>query len=65
MVRIWQLNSPYHTKVNKSIPSSSVDNEIPLAVKVALATSLGVDIFVGGRLGGESVYDYIFGDGSR
>ena len=38
MVRIWQLNLPYHTKVNKSIPSSSVDTQIPLAGKLALAT---------------------------
>ena len=37
-MRIWQLNSPYHTKVNKSIPSSSVDTQITLAGKVALAT---------------------------
>ena len=35
---IRQLNSPYHTKVHKSIPSCSVDTQIPLAGKVALAT---------------------------
>ena len=38
LVRIRRLNLPYHTKVNKSIPSSSVDTQIPLEVKVALAT---------------------------
>ena len=38
LVRIRQLNSPYHTKVNKYIPTSSVDTQITLAGKVALAT---------------------------
>ena len=38
MVRIRQINSPYHTNFSKSIPSSSVDTQIPLAGKVALAT---------------------------
>ena len=38
LVRIWEINSPYHTNVSKSIPSSSVDTQIPLAGKVALAT---------------------------
>ena len=38
LVRIQQLNSPYHTKVNKYILSSSVDIQIPLAGKVALDT---------------------------
>ena len=37
-VRIRQINSSYHTNVSKSIPSSSVDTQIPLAGKVALAT---------------------------
>ena len=37
-MRLWQLNLPYHTKVNKSISSSSIDTQIPLAGKVALAT---------------------------
>ena len=37
LVRIWQINSPYHTNVSKSIRSSSVYTQIPLAVKVALA----------------------------
>ena len=39
LVRIQKINSPYHTKVSKSIPSSSVDTRIPLEGKVALATS--------------------------
>ena len=38
LVRICQINSPYHTNFSKSIPSSSVDTQIPLAGKVALAT---------------------------
>ena len=38
MVSIRQINSPYHTNFSKSIPSSSVDTQIPLAGKVALAT---------------------------
>ena len=38
LVRIRQINSPYHTNFSKSIPSSSVDTQIPLAGKVALAT---------------------------
>ena len=38
LVRIRQINSPYHTNFSKSIPSSSVDNKIPLAGKVALST---------------------------
>ena len=38
LVRIRQINLPYHTNVSKSIPSSSVDTQIPLAGKVALAT---------------------------
>ena len=38
LVRIQQINSPYHTNVGKSIPSSSVDTQITLAGKVALAT---------------------------
>ena len=38
LVRIRQINSPYHTNVSKSIPSSSVDTQISLAGKVALAT---------------------------
>ena len=38
LVRIRQINSPYHTNVSKSIPSSSVDTQIPLAGNVALAT---------------------------
>ena len=38
LTRIWQINSPYHTNFSKSIPSSSVDTQIPLAGKVALAT---------------------------
>ena len=36
--RIRQINLPYHTKLNKSIRSGSVDTQIPLAGKVALAT---------------------------
>ena len=40
LVRIRQINSPYHTNVSKSIPSSSVDTHISLAGKVALATFL-------------------------
>ena len=39
LVRIRQINSPYHTNFSKYIPSSSVDTQIPLAGKVALATS--------------------------
>ena len=38
LVRIRQINLPYHTNFSKSIPSSSVDTQIPLAGKVALAT---------------------------
>ena len=38
MVSIREINSPYHTNVSKSIPSSSVDTQIPLAGKVALST---------------------------
>ena len=38
LVRIRQINSPYHTNVSKSIPSSSVDTQIPLAGKVSLVT---------------------------
>ena len=38
LVRIWKINSPYHTNINKSITSSTVDTLIPLAGKVALAT---------------------------
>ena len=38
LVSIRQINSPYHTNLSKSIPSSSVDNQIPLAGKVVLAT---------------------------
>ena len=38
LVRIRKINSPYHTNVNNSITSSSVDNLIPLAGKVTLAT---------------------------
>ena len=38
LVRIPQINSPYHTNFIKSITSSSVDTRIPLAGKVALAT---------------------------
>ena len=38
LVRIWQINSSYHTNFSKSIPSSSVDTQSPLAGKVALAT---------------------------
>ena len=40
LVRIRQINSPYYTNFGKSIPSSSVDNQIPLAGKVALATCI-------------------------
>ena len=40
LVRIWQINSPYHTNINKSITSSSVDTLIPLAGKVALSTQV-------------------------
>ena len=40
LVRIWQINSPYHTNFSKSIPSSSVDTQIPLAGKVVLATQV-------------------------
>ena len=39
LARIRQINSPYHTNFSKSIPSSSIDTQIPLAGKVALATS--------------------------
>ena len=39
LVRIRKINSPYHTNFSKSIPSSSVDTQIPLAGKVALALS--------------------------
>ena len=35
MVRIWQINSLYHTNVNNYITSSSVDTLITLAGKVA------------------------------
>ena len=38
LVRIRQINLPYHTNISESIPSSSVDTQIPLAGKVALAT---------------------------
>ena len=38
LVRIRQINSPYHTNINKSITISSVYTIIPLAGKVALAT---------------------------
>ena len=38
LVRIRQINSPYNTNISKSIPSSSVDNQIPISGKVALAT---------------------------
>ena len=38
LVKIWQINLPYHTNVSKSIPSSSVDTQIPLVGNVALAT---------------------------
>ena len=41
LVRIRKIYSPYHTNVSKSIPSSSVDTQIPLAGKVALATVTG------------------------
>ena len=37
-MRIRQINLPYHTKISKSIPISSIDTLIPLAGKVALAT---------------------------
>ena len=40
LLRIRKINSPYHTNFSKSIPSSSVDNQIPLAGKVALATCI-------------------------
>ena len=39
LVRIRKINSPYHTNINKSIPSSSVYTLTPLAGKVELATS--------------------------
>ena len=38
MVRIWEINSPYHNNLSKSISSSRVDTHIPLAGKVALST---------------------------
>ena len=38
-VRIWKINSPYHTNINKSIPSSSVDTILPLVGKVVLSTN--------------------------
>ena len=38
LVRIRQINSPYHTNFSKSIPSIIVDTQIPLAGKVVLAT---------------------------
>ena len=38
LVRVWKINSPYHTNVSKSIPSNSVDTQIPLAGNVVLAT---------------------------
>ena len=38
LVRILQINLPYHTNINKSMTSSSVDTLIPLAGKMALAT---------------------------
>ena len=38
LVRIRQINSPYHTKINNYITSSSLDTIISLAVKVAIAT---------------------------
>ena len=37
LVRICQINLPYHTNINKSISSISVDNLIPLVGMVALA----------------------------
>ena len=40
LVRIRQINSPYHTNFSKSTPSSSVDTQIPLAGKVAIATGI-------------------------
>ena len=44
LARIWQINSPYHTNFSKFITSSSVDTQIPLAGKVALAT-VGAGLF--------------------
>ena len=38
LARIWQINSPYHTNINRYITSSSVDTLIPSSGKVALAT---------------------------
>ena len=38
LVMIRQINSPYHTKINKYIASISVYTLIPLSVTVALAT---------------------------
>ena len=40
LVRIRQINSPYHTTIGKSITSIIVDTIIPLAVKVHLATQI-------------------------
>ena len=56
LARVHQINSPYHTNFSKSIPSSSVDTQIPLLVTVASATLpakgiwvstvlLGIDLF--------------------
>ena len=39
LVRIRKINSAYHTNIDKSIASSSVDTLIPLGGKLALATS--------------------------
>ena len=38
LVRIRKINSPYHTRISKYIPSSSVDILISLAGKVAIST---------------------------
>ena len=38
LVKIQKINSPYHTNINKSITSVSIDRLEPLAGKVALAT---------------------------
>ena len=38
LVRIRKINLPYHTNISKSISSSSVDTQIPLAGKVEIST---------------------------
>ena len=43
LVSIRKINSPYHTNISKSIHSSSVDTQIPLAGKLALATYVSVN----------------------